>query len=238
LNSSFSALHVYLALCYYKLDFYDISIEVLNAYLQKFPGSPTALNLKACNQYKLYNGKDALQILAPLIDGSHDIDNPLIQHNLVVFKAGENALQVLPPIVEMIPEAKLNVVIHHLKNGDYMEAYHLIHDLEPQHTVEFILKAVVNLCVGQMNDSRENLKLAQQYFQLIGSSQSDCDTIPGRQCMASCLFIIKRFQEVNTYLNSIKPFCQNDDDFNWNFGLSLAAERNYKQAEESNEYSK
>ena len=33
-------------------------------------------------------------------------------------------------------------------------------------------------------DSREHLKVAQQYFQLLGASASECDTIPGRQCMA------------------------------------------------------
>jgi intraflagellar transport protein 56 len=230
-NSSYIALNIYLALCYYKLDFYDISLEVLNAYLQKFPGSHIALNLKACNQYKLYNSKDALQVLQPLTD-TIEIDNPLIQHNTVVFKGGENALQILPSLTGMIPEAKLNIVIHHLKNGEYNEAYNLINDLEPVHTTEFILKAVANVCYGQQNDSRECLKLAQQYFQLVGSNQNDCDTIPGRQCMASCLFIIKRFHEVNTYLSSIKQFCLNDDDFNWNFGISLAAEGQYKQAEE------
>ena len=30
-------------------------------------------------------------------------------------------------------------------------------------------------------DSREHLKVAQQYFQLLGASASECDTIPGRQ---------------------------------------------------------
>lgn len=50
----------------------------------------------------------------------------------------------------------------------------------------------------------ENLKLAQQYFQLVGSSGSECDTIPGRQCMASCFFLLQQFDDVMVYLNSIK----------------------------------
>lgn len=53
------ALNVYVALCYYKLDYFDVSQEVLASYLQKFPDSATALNLKACNYYKLENGKAA-----------------------------------------------------------------------------------------------------------------------------------------------------------------------------------
>ena len=50
---------MYVALCYYKLDYYDVSQEVLAVYLQKVPDSTTALNLKACNHFRLYNGKAA-----------------------------------------------------------------------------------------------------------------------------------------------------------------------------------
>lgn len=55
----FLALKVYVALCYYKLDYYDVSQEVLAVYLQSIPDSTIALNLKACNHYRLYNGKAA-----------------------------------------------------------------------------------------------------------------------------------------------------------------------------------
>lgn len=53
------ALNVYVALCYYKLDYYDVSQEVLQVYLQQHPDSAVAINLKACNHFKLYNGKAA-----------------------------------------------------------------------------------------------------------------------------------------------------------------------------------
>lgn len=53
------ALNVYIALCYYKLDYYDVSQEVLTLYLQKHPKSIVAGNLKACNSYRLYNGTTA-----------------------------------------------------------------------------------------------------------------------------------------------------------------------------------
>jgi intraflagellar transport protein 56 len=58
-SSDYLALNVYVALCYYKLDYYDISQEVLDVYLKKNPESATATNLQACNQYRLYNGKSA-----------------------------------------------------------------------------------------------------------------------------------------------------------------------------------
>jgi hypothetical protein len=53
------ALNVYVALCYYKLDYYDVSQEVLAVYLQHFSDSAIAINLKACNHFRLYNGKAA-----------------------------------------------------------------------------------------------------------------------------------------------------------------------------------
>ena len=74
--------------------------------------------------------------------------------------------------------------------------------------------------VSNMNlifPQRENLKIAQQYFQLVGGSASECDTIPGRQCMASCFFLLKQFDDVLLYLNSIKSYFHSDDTFNFNY---------------------
>lgn len=58
-NREYLALNVYVALCYYKLDYYDVSQEVLAVYLQQVPDSTIALNLKACNHFRLFNGKAA-----------------------------------------------------------------------------------------------------------------------------------------------------------------------------------
>jgi intraflagellar transport protein 56 len=44
---------------------------------------------------------------------------------------------------------------------------------------------------------------------------------------------MKNFEDVNIYLNSVKAYMYNDDDFNFNHGLSLASTRNYKAAEEA-----
>ena len=51
--------------------------------------------------------------------------------------------------------------------------------------------------------------------------------------MASCFFILKQFDDVLVYLKSIRPYFLNDDDFNWNYGISLACTGNYKEAEET-----
>ena len=110
----------------------------------------------------------------------------------------------MPPLLDMIPEARLNLVIYYLRNDEIQEAFNLIKDLEPTTPAEYTLKGVVNAAYGQLMDSREHLKIAQQYFQLVGTSPSECDTIPGRQCMASCFFLLKQFEDVLIYLNSIK----------------------------------
>ena len=41
----------------------------------------------------------------------------------VVFRAGEGALQVLPPLIDVIPEARLNLVIYYLKQGAFKSLY-------------------------------------------------------------------------------------------------------------------
>ncbi|XP_028671397.1 intraflagellar transport protein 56 [Erpetoichthys calabaricus] len=234
-NRDFLALNVYVALCYYKLDYYDVSQEVLAVYLQHVPDSTIALNLKACNHFRLYNGKAAEAELKNLIDitsTSFEFAKELIRHNLVVFRGGEGALQVLPPLIDVIPEARLNLVIYYLRQDDVEEAFNLIKDLEPITPQEYILKAVVNAALGQENGSRDHLKIAQQFFQLVGGSASECDTIPGRQCMASCFFLLKKFEDVLVYLNSVKSYFYNEDTFNFNYAQAKAAVGNFKEAEE------
>lgn len=160
-NRLFLALNVYVALCYYKLDYYDVSQEVLAVYLQSYPDSAIAVNLKACNHYKLYNGKAAEAELKHLRDvstsGSTSFGSELIKHNLVVFRGGEGALQALPPLIDVIPEARLNLVIYYLRQDDLQEAYSLIKDHEPTGPSEYVIKAVVNAALGQNEGSREHL---------------------------------------------------------------------------------
>ena len=233
-----NALNVYIALCYAKLDYYEVSLEILATYLQTYGESALATNVKACNYFRLYDGKAAeaeLKILADKSGGAF-MENELVRHNLVVFRGGEDALRVLPPLVDVIPEARLNLIIHHLKVGDAQEAHRFMADLKPQSPGEYIIKAVVHASLGQQTEgsvASEHLKLAQQNFQLVGASPSECDTIPGRQCMASCYFLMKQFDDVLVYLKSIKSFFANDDDFNWNYGIACAAVGEFAEAEQA-----
>jgi intraflagellar transport protein 56 len=236
-NREHWALNVYIAMCYYKMDYYDVALEILQVYLTTFPHSVVAVNLRACCHYQLYNGKAAETELKPLQQASESghlfQDHDLLRHNLVVFRNGENALQVLPPLLDIIPEARMNMVIYYLRTDDVVEAYNLIKDLEPSVPREYVLKGVVFAALGQKTGSREHVKLAQQLFQLVGASTSECDTIPGRQCMASCFFLLCQFDDVMVYLKSIKAYFTSDDDFHWNYGVACASTGDFKEAKES-----
>lgn len=79
-------------------------------------------------------------------------------------------MQVLPPLVEIFPEAKMNLIIYHLKNDEVGEAYNLVKDIQPTAPREFIIKvlysyiiiqAVVNAMKGQNGaENRDCLKAA------------------------------------------------------------------------------
>lgn len=231
----YNAINCYIAQCYNKMDYYDFSNDVLNVYLQGNPTSASAINLRACNHFRLFTGKAAeaeLKVLVELQATAYNVENPIITHNLVVFRGGENALQVLPPLIGSIPEARLNLVVFHLRNDSIMEAYELVKGLTPRVPSEFILKGVVCAMVGQHLDAKEPIQEAQHYFNTIGTAPSEKDTIPGRQCMAQQNFLMKRFDEVVKYLSSIKMYFTNDDTFNYMYGIALAATSNWTEAEE------
>ena len=60
------------------------------------------------------------------------------------------------------------------------------------------------------------------------------DTIPGRQCMASCFFLLKQFEDVLIYLNSIKVRVIGVYWFKWLlcflFSVSLLSSRTSKES--------
>jgi intraflagellar transport protein 56 len=80
------------------MDYYDVSLEILNGFLSQNPTSIIAANLKACNQYQVFNGKAAEAELNQMQQyyesGNLFNDYDLLRHNLVVFRGGQNALQV------------------------------------------------------------------------------------------------------------------------------------------------
>lgn len=145
------ALNVYLALCYYKLDYYDISQEVLDIYLTRHPDSTVAINLRACNKFRLFNRME--QEVRNSLEAGTAFGSELLRHNAVVFSGGEGALNVLPQLIDVVPEARLNLAIFYMKRGEATEAYQLMKSIEPRIPTEYILKGVIYASLGQRNHS-------------------------------------------------------------------------------------
>lgn len=173
-NRNYKALNYYLALCYYKQELFDVAEEVLGEYLKTFPDSVLANNLAAAIQFQLNSEAQANEVLKRLHKNFEGADLPSqydsLAHNQCVFNGGENALKVFPPLVEIFPEAKLNLVIYHMKQGNWQDAYQLVSDLEPRNPKEYALKGVVCAAFGQEKDNRDILLQAQHDFQTVGRS--------------------------------------------------------------------
>lgn len=94
----------------------------------------------------------------------------------MVFRSGEGALQVLPKLLDVIPEARLNLVIYYLQQvgchfwllsvfcyghflsfkciilqEDVTNGSNLMKDVKPQSIPEFILYAIVNVLLFYQN---------------------------------------------------------------------------------------
>jgi len=190
-----------------------------------------------------------------LADHGYALDgDAILRHNTVVFRGGEGALAALPALVHELPEARLNLAIFHLRAGRVADAAAQLADVEPTTVPEYLLKGTVLASLGQAAllgraggaapppppahaallgglAPRDAVKRAQSYFHLVGASPTECDTIPGRQAMALCFFLKRQFEDVNVYLSSIKQYLYQEDEFNWNHGVALAAVGNYEEAE-------
>jgi intraflagellar transport protein 56 len=246
MDKKYDALNIYLSMCYYKNEYFDIALDLVNHYISIHPDSVIAVNLKACIEYSSNgNDKEAKKILFDLQEKTKkpDLieDNDILRHNLSVFDTSDstsNKLKTFSNLLDIIPEARQNLIIYYLRNDQITQAYNLIKDMQPITTKDYILKAIVHCVMGYQQQSEnpielnENLRKAQTFFQSIGASTSECDTIEGRQCMASCFRLGGMYNDELIYLDSIEQYMKDDDDFNYNYGVALAMCQNYKQAEE------
>lgn len=233
-DSSLLALNVYVAMCYYKLEYYDMSQELLSVYLNQDPTSFTAVNLKACNYYRLFNNQAAEKELSTFTekasaDFSFGID--ILNHNMAVFRGGMGAVQVFTPLVDVLPEARFNLALYHLKHNDIDAAYALLDSFEPSTSAEYILKAVTLVQYGQHYNSAQPLLDAKDYFQFVGVSPIDRDTILGRQAMASVMMLTQKYKESLVYFDSIKSYMESNDAFNFNYAQVLVKMGDFEGAE-------
>jgi len=223
------ALYVYTAMALFNMSAYDQSLEALSIYCQAHPDSTLAANLKACNMFQLCDGDAALEVIDAHCDDTTKDQHDLVRHNIVAFKGGEKALATLPGLVDKIPEAKLNLAIYYLKHGEIEASAELVGDVEADSPQSHIVLGILNTELAQRKGDPVAQAKAKHHFQSIGKSSTECDTIHGRQCMASYFFLLNQFDDARYYLESIKPYLEDNEEFNLNYGITLAATGKYEE---------
>ena len=140
MDKKYDALNIYLAMCYYKLEFYDIALDLVNHYLSIHNDSIVANKLKAAiENSSTGNDKAAKDIILNLqkLSKSSDIfeDNDLLKHNLAFFDndpdSKYNKLKIFSNLLDIIPDARQNLIIYYLRNGLVNPAFNLIKDMQP-----------------------------------------------------------------------------------------------------------
>lgn len=163
-------------------------------------------NLKACINFRLHGYTLEQEELRELDSIKFLPDSNVSRHNTVVFNNGDDSLETLPLLLDIIPEARLNLATYHLINSNYNEAYNLLKSLKPRSAHEHVVKGAVAASWGQMIDDNDLLSEALAYFAFVGESPTEKDTIPGRQCMASFLFLKEQYSDAIVYLGSIENY--------------------------------
>lgn len=101
-DKKYDAINIYLAMCYYKLEFFDIALDLVNHYLGNFKTSIVANNLKAAIEYNSTGNcgaakKIIMSLQENLLSNNNKNDikkvienDYLLKHNLAVFDNEES----------------------------------------------------------------------------------------------------------------------------------------------------
>lgn len=88
--------------------------------------------------------------------------------------------QVLPPLLDAVPEARLNLVLSYCNRGgsdSATRALALLQDLQPATAFEHICVGVACALHGQAAGSGEHVRRAQECFRAVGESTSELDSV-------------------------------------------------------------
>lgn len=76
----------------------------------------------------------------------------------------------------------MNLIIYHLRREDVEAGLTLVEDLVPQAPPEFLLKAIVFTLIGYERLSKDHVKIAQDYFKIVGESAAECGENISLEC--------------------------------------------------------
>ncbi|GMR63162.1 hypothetical protein PMAYCL1PPCAC_33357 [Pristionchus mayeri] len=162
----------------------------------------------------------------------HYPDSPagLNLYNSIKFRAGK-PVNVLPTLVDEVPEARINIALYHLNREDYESAYRTMEMVEEaKFPYEYLLKGIVHLLMGQTQLSLQHMTTAREYFQSAGMDRNIQHTPNGRLAMSAYFFLAGEFTDAVHFLDSLRDLFEMEDKFNFNFGQALVMTERYKEA--------
>lgn len=233
-HPDFMALHIYIAMCQFKLEQYNESNEELDFYVNENSDSAVALNLKSCGYFRLFDAEIAesqLLQIKKFSTAAYDFIDALITHNLCIFHDGADGFTVLPKLANALSEAKYNLAVLYMRENNPKEANEILEDFQPIELNESILKGTVLLAMGQLNSEAGPIEEANAIFAEIGSMENIRDTVAGRECLASTKFIVGEYDETLRVLQTIEEYVSDTDEFNYDKGMTLASVSRWAEAE-------
>ncbi|KAK8891924.1 Intraflagellar transport protein 56 [Tritrichomonas musculus] len=234
-HPEYIALHVYIAMCQYKLDKFEESNESVDQYLGINSDSAVALNLKSCDYLRLFDPEVAesqLLQIRKFSSSSYDFVESLVKHNLCIFHDGTDGFTILTPLASVLHEARYNLCILYMRENNPTEAFNLISEqFQPLDISEHLLKATVYLAMGQITADTGQIEEANSIFNEIGEMEVVKDTVPGRQALATSKFVVGEYEEVLRIFKTIETVLVDNDEFNYNKGMALAALSRWAEAE-------
>lgn len=233
-HPEFLALYVYISMCQYKLDLFEESNDSVDQYLAVNSDSAVALNLKACDYLRLFPADIAesqLLQIQKFSSSSYDFIKPLFAHNLCIFQEGVDGFTKLTPLVDAIPEARYNLSILYLRDNQPKEAFNLYGEITPLDATESLMKAIVFLAMGQLTGDVGAIETANEIFKEIGETEVIKDTVIGRQALATSKFIVCEYDEVLRIFNTIEEYLRENDEYNYDKGMTLALLERWAEAE-------
>lgn len=233
-HPDYIALNVYIAMCQFKLDQHQQSNDSVDQYLQFSSDSAVALNLKSCDYLKLYDPNTAesqLLQIRKFSSATYGFVDALINHNLCIFHDGDDGFTILPKLVDVIPQARQNLSILYLREANALEAYNMLQEFMPLDINESLLKATVDFAYGQVSGDPNLIAGASEVFKEFGKMEDRCDTIQGRQALATHKFIEREWDSVLKILQTVEEYLKMYDEFNYNKAITLAQLNRWAEAE-------
>ena len=211
---------VFIAMCQFRLGNFEQADEALATYLEVESDSGLALNLKACIMARMLGREMAeAQLLQIRKFGSevYQFMDAMLQNNMVVFSDGENGFDVLPKLMSVLPEARINLQILYARKGMFKEAKTIMDDNGAYETEQIMIHAAV------LYENEETRDTAAQLLEA-AVPPGDNELLPNQKlCEANAKLIRGDYDTGLLLLSDLEETMAEREDFQQNKGMALAA---------------